>query len=705
MKIIMSHHHQQQRHLGFICVDSNTSLMMSTSLSTLRESVDELLRELNPSFKAFEYKFIDRNSWPVLSSQESYLSLVDLLDSKSCIGIQFVCDDEATMKLGFNSSQGLPSSGSKQQSLMAIQDDPNQVVLRRKQQDCLMMPQVDDPMLIDSVDHQKSVVLKDEENKMKSSPKKSSLLSRKLSNLSFRNNSNKSSIKAIKDNKSAKHFVMLSYARNEAAHHALLLKTELDKLGVATYLDVHEITSGSDWQDSLNYAVNNCVVFVPLVTPMYGNTQWTNREVKLADILKKKIVPINFLESWPPECLAIQFATTQYISWLSHDSLEVVKSLDFKTSSLWPEGCVKNIAALLANQVPKSLSSSSKTTTAVVKKEGTTTTTTTSILSSMSRSSKYFGNQITIESSITGDNNMMTTTSSSSSSPSTSVVISGHPSDLSVINKIRYSLEAEGFSVWCSCDDRLMMMNVNDEEGEDQIDRLVPNSSLCLPTITEGQTHSFTEAYKEIARNLVAAKQQQQQTVQYYKQSDSRPLSTPSVATASCSTPTVQSTAVSASLATKVVVSRSENKKSLKSSSTSSSRFQSMINMDSSSSRKQQQQPKAKYETIKRMHSDVNQGCSSLSSLTPETRLRLEIFGKKVAESAVVIIVSSQRYFESSTSKEQVFYCETRKKMIVVKVDEEETTTASCCPPWFNNLMGIQLEVVSVLCFCFNINH
>jgi len=43
--------------------------------------------------------------------------------------------------------------------------------------------------------------------------------------------------------------------------------------------DVHEIKFGADWQDALNVAVSNCEVFVPLVTPHYGETLWTNREV------------------------------------------------------------------------------------------------------------------------------------------------------------------------------------------------------------------------------------------------------------------------------------------------------------------------------------------------------------------------------------------------------------------------------------------
>lgn len=48
--------------------------------------------------------------------------------------------------------------------------------------------------------------------------------------------------------------------------------------------DVHEIKTGSDWQDALNFAVTNCFLFVPLITPNYGKTQWTNREVTFSEI-------------------------------------------------------------------------------------------------------------------------------------------------------------------------------------------------------------------------------------------------------------------------------------------------------------------------------------------------------------------------------------------------------------------------------------
>ncbi|KAG9509610.1 Phosphatidylinositol-binding clathrin assembly protein LAP [Fragariocoptes setiger] len=109
--------------------------------------------------------------------------------------------------------------------------------------------------------------------------------------------------------------VFISYVKSEAAAHALNLKWVLNNQGISAYLDVHEIRNGSDWYDSLNNAVQNRLVFIPLITSSYGMTQWSNREVKLADILNKKILPVNFGQTWPPPCLAIQFATTQYICW------------------------------------------------------------------------------------------------------------------------------------------------------------------------------------------------------------------------------------------------------------------------------------------------------------------------------------------------------------------------------------------------------
>ncbi|BFY98125.1 hypothetical protein BsWGS_01166 [Bradybaena similaris] len=142
--------------------------------------------------------------------------------------------------------------------------------------------------------------------------------------------------------------LLISYVRAEAAEHALNLKRKLTDIGFSVYLDVHEIKSGIDWQDSLNYAVSNCEVFIPLVTPRYGETQWTNREVKLADVLGKAILPISFLEEWPPRCLAIQFATTQFVWWKTPEQIAQEfaenKGEDARDIRIWESKYIEMVA-------------------------------------------------------------------------------------------------------------------------------------------------------------------------------------------------------------------------------------------------------------------------------------------------------------------------------------------------------------------------
>lgn len=109
--------------------------------------------------------------------------------------------------------------------------------------------------------------------------------------------------------------IVISYARSEADEHAKKLKAQLEVLGAQVFLDQDDIVPGDDWQNKLNDAIQNCTIFVPLVTARYGNTTYTNKEVKLADYIGKFVIPVNFMKSWPPNHLAIQFASIQYIDW------------------------------------------------------------------------------------------------------------------------------------------------------------------------------------------------------------------------------------------------------------------------------------------------------------------------------------------------------------------------------------------------------
>lgn len=256
--------------IGFVFADYNLSVEKFRN-----DSVDQLLRDVIISNSLVQrmpnvpdYKFLDSNDWPVLRLQEDKLSLFNLLTNESNVRIQMKRPEVSILdnvyRTGLVNEVG-PSRQSDQGYGSDTTDHPNNL----KIQDNIRSRSMEAPITFTSID----TIQLERTGSGKKKERKSSLNRKKGIN------GVKATIPKPIKSKSLAHPIMLSYARQEAAQHALDLKIELEKLGYSAYLDVHEITSGADWQDSLNFAVNNCVVFVPLVTPMYGNTQWTNREV------------------------------------------------------------------------------------------------------------------------------------------------------------------------------------------------------------------------------------------------------------------------------------------------------------------------------------------------------------------------------------------------------------------------------------------
>ncbi|XP_054708339.1 uncharacterized protein LOC129218148 [Uloborus diversus] len=139
--------------------------------------------------------------------------------------------------------------------------------------------------------------------------------------------------------------ILISYVHAEASAHARDLKSELINMGLeSVFLDVDDIPPGKDWQDVINSSLNNCAAFVPLVTPRYGATKWTNREAKLADDKDKLIIPVSFLQKWPPDQLAIQFVTLQYIPWKTGDDFSSAEDHHLNDITLWEPRCVHRVA-------------------------------------------------------------------------------------------------------------------------------------------------------------------------------------------------------------------------------------------------------------------------------------------------------------------------------------------------------------------------
>ncbi|GIX70506.1 hypothetical protein CEXT_660711 [Caerostris extrusa] len=396
--------------LGFVFTDLNINIKQ------LRETIEQQLKVSEQS--RIDYRFLERNGWPVMPNQESTLSLTDIMFLGQIVRIQYgernfaITDSARPTSLLLNGGNlvienRLPSPS---------QENSEHEQVKRKKS------------LKFSRDTQSSVKVRKESEKRPRIGKE---------NL----------VKPI----------LISYVRAEAAQYALDLKVELVSMGFSVYLDVHEIKTGSDWQDALNHAVTHCYLFVPLITPMYGKTLWTNREIKLADVLGKRIIPVNLMENWPPACLAIQFASTQYIPWKLQESDHVKEPEKPSDSKTWDSTCLKRVARQIAEcykdcrSPPRRIPSTKEITPVAVCKPLRD-----DVYSYMR--DEYFDDS------------------------KQSIVISAHPRQKYIAEDLKALFEKNGREVWCSVD--LLDSQVN--LGSEDITVTDPNTPRNLPTIQEG---------------------------------------------------------------------------------------------------------------------------------------------------------------------------------------------------------------------------
>lgn len=414
--------------IGFVFADLNCNVRQ------LRDIIEQQLK-LSFLMKS-DYRFIERNGWPVMLSQETVLSVMDIIlgcnvcvksCDKLCIPIEHT---RPTSVIG----GGLPVSEQA--------NEPRPLVSANQD-----VQDGDQP-----------------KRKKSSKPRLENQLSIKVND--------KRGFKLGKDDLGKP--LLISYVRAEAAQYALDLKKELVQMGFSVYLDVHEIKTGSDWQDALNFAVTHCFLFLPLITPMYGKTQWTNREIKLADVLGKLIVPVNFMENWPPACLAIQFASTQYIPWKLQESDHVQYERE-KTSDprMWDQIYVKRVSKQIAECYKENYLRWPANN--IMQK---------SVPPLGSAKPKDDYPSIPAPELVTEECKQL-------------IVISAHPQQRHTAMDLKVLLEKDGHQVWCSIDLQDVQDNVFSEDGN----QTNPNTPRDLPPIPEGEVF-FSQNDMEVSYSL-----------------------------------------------------------------------------------------------------------------------------------------------------------------------------------------------------------
>ncbi|XP_076331536.1 uncharacterized protein LOC143236824 isoform X2 [Tachypleus tridentatus] len=404
-----------KEYLGFIFADLNWNVKRT------RESVNDLIRDINYN-ERLEYRFLDQHGCPLSSKQELMMTMVDILVEQH-ISITFIRANQPGTSLPQPTRQysALISTSQKSERISSQKSGCNI-------QNCLTLES--------GVQRKKTF---------------------KLGRISLKQKKDFRKVFVAKP-------ILISYVRAEAVRYALNLKQELVDLGFSVFLDVHEIKTGSDWQDALNYAISNCSIFVPLITPMYGKTQWTNREVKLADALEKFIVPVNFLDIWPPECLAIQFATTQYISWKSVD-VDHVKSEHENLPEILEGLYLQKVAREIAGFC-KLFASEKEKFNKISKKSMKLPYKDLDFIEEEKRDSTKF------------------------------IVISAHPRQRLLAHEMRIFFETQGLEVWCSTD----VLEATDYDKKDARKSVsTSNTPQDLPTIPEKENVVSNEKNKGTA--------------------------------------------------------------------------------------------------------------------------------------------------------------------------------------------------------------
>jgi tetratricopeptide (TPR) repeat protein len=107
-------------------------------------------------------------------------------------------------------------------------------------------------------------------------------------------------------------YVFLSYSSTEA-DFARNLASDLEHAGIHVWVDRPRIAPGSDWNDTLRKAVNECTAFVAIVSPAYVASEYCNDELARAARLGKPRFPLflrvldDMARDWPVHLEGIQY--------------------------------------------------------------------------------------------------------------------------------------------------------------------------------------------------------------------------------------------------------------------------------------------------------------------------------------------------------------------------------------------------------------
>ena len=112
--------------------------------------------------------------------------------------------------------------------------------------------------------------------------------------------------------------IFISYGREQnTTPLACQLKNDLESIGFKVWMDLTDISSGSDWHSAIGVGLRKCRALVVIITHKYIRSKYCRNELFMADSLQKDVFPI-ILEDVTfdsPEDAGVQYVISS-INWV-----------------------------------------------------------------------------------------------------------------------------------------------------------------------------------------------------------------------------------------------------------------------------------------------------------------------------------------------------------------------------------------------------
>jgi alpha-tubulin suppressor-like RCC1 family protein len=121
-------------------------------------------------------------------------------------------------------------------------------------------------------------------------------------------------------------YVFISYS-SQNQDSARELRDVLDQNGIRCWMDIHSIRAGGDFGTEIRKAIDDCGLFVLLVSRESQNSQWVPKELNYAISTKKRIIPL-LIDPYPVKQFKLHLANVQCIQLYGRKKQAYAQLLD-----------------------------------------------------------------------------------------------------------------------------------------------------------------------------------------------------------------------------------------------------------------------------------------------------------------------------------------------------------------------------------------